>query len=199
MNDERYDEDTQYQRPAEDGMYPVASQEQLGQDILRTFARISDPDMIEFKKIKKKVPVLKKKIVKDENGEERELEYSEWEYQEWEIPIKIQPKFHEIITDDISRAFLPVDDYNIYLDVVGYCLTVKSFSKRYDLEGLALHYNNMVDELNAMVAASGSVKGQRVTLAKANIANTTYRAETTQAIEQRMGSQKKRQGPLGLW
>jgi hypothetical protein len=182
-------EEENYQTPLQPEMYPVTNQEQLGQDILRTFARISDPDSIQFKKIKKAYPVLKKKIIKDGKGKEKETEYIEEELREYDIPIRVQSEYHELITDDIARAFLSSDDFFLYLDNGDYCQAVKSFAKRYGLN-LSLHHNRMADMTNQLVVASGAVNGQRVTLAKANIVDTTYKA--TQTLQQGVQRKKKK-------
>lgn len=187
------EEEVSYQKPVEQEMYPVTNQEQLGQDILRTFARISDPDMIQFKKIRKTYPMLKKKTIKDKNGKAKEIEYVKEETREYEIPIKVQSEYHELITDDIARAFLSPDDFFLYLDNGDYCQAIKSFATRYDLS-LAAHHNRMADMTNQMVVASGAVNGQRVKIAKSNIAETTYRANTLQTLQQ--GQQKKKKGFL---
>jgi len=171
---------------------PVTNQEQLGQFILQTTARISDPDMIEFRTIKKKFPVVETKTILNERGKETEVEVvTGYEDHEWEVPVRVQSEYHEMISDDIAKAFLSPTDYILYQDTVDYCLMIRSFAKRYDLN-LAIHFNNFVDGLNAKVAASGAVKGRRVMIAKSNIAETTYREENMRLEDMRNRDKKKK-------
>ena len=183
-------EEKVYRRQAETDMYPVSNQEQLGQDILRTTARFSDPDMIEYRTIKMTVPKLEKKNVLDEKGKEVEVEVIVgYEEKEWKEPIRVQSKYHEPITDDISRAFLSFEDYMLYQDNISYCLMIKSFANRYGLD-LAIHYNNVIDDNNTMVVGSGAVKGRRVMIAKSNIAETSYKESIMQQTQPE-GKKKK--------
>jgi hypothetical protein len=194
LNEEEYpEEEESYRKAAENEMIPVTNDQQLGQDILRTFARISDTDSIVYKKIRRKTPVFAKKTI--QNGEsKREVEYiSRWEEVEWEIPIKVQPKYHELITDDISRAFLNDTDLSLARDYSSYCQMVKSFANRYGLD-LSKHYNNFVDDNNYMVVSSGAYKGKRVELAKTNRIESSYRADSVQMIGQKP---KQKKGIIG--
>ena len=180
-------------RPFEPSNMPVGSMEQLGQDILRTFARVSDPNVVEYKKVRRRVPIFSTKTVLDKNGNERTVEYIErWDMQEWELPIVVQPKYHELISDDISRAFLSDGDLEVYRSTASYCKMVKSFSERYELD-LSLHYNNFADENHLLVVSSGAYKGKRVQLAKTSIAETSMRQSSFQTI----GQEKKKKGFVG--
>lgn len=193
MTQEEYFEEGEpqtYKKPYESVPFPVTSDQQLGQEILRTFARVSDPPVIVMRKIRKRVPVFDTKTVTDEKGKERDLEYIEkWEIQEWEFPILVQPKYHELITDDISRGFLNEGDLEVARTMASYCDGVKSFADRYGLD-LSLHHNNMVDEIQYLVVSSGAFQGKRVQLAKTNIAEQTYRQSTYQMTEE--GKRRKK-------
>ncbi|KKN17185.1 hypothetical protein LCGC14_0968400 [marine sediment metagenome] len=163
---------------------PVTSKEQLGQILLKTFHRVADPDTIEYKKVKHLFPKIVKKIVlDDDSGEEVEVEaLVGWEEKEIEIPIRKQSEYKELITDDIARAFLSQDDFNLYLDMGTYCETVRSFAKRYDLN-LSEHHNHIVNETALMIAGSGAVEGQRPILAKTDIAKSVQGYESMQALQ----------------
>ncbi len=185
-------EQEEYIKPYEQDHIPVTSDQQLGQDILRTSARVSDPPLIKMQKVRRKVPVFGVKTILLKDGSTKDVEFIEaWEMQEWDIPIKVQPEYHELITDDIARAFLSREDYWIYLDIGEYCQTVRSFAKRYDLD-LALHHNHWVDGCNQMVVGSGAVGGQRVKIAKANLSETTYKADTFQIMQQKKDNTRKK-------
>jgi len=191
-------EEQAYMRPVENETIPVSTDQQLGQDILRTFARISDPNMIKFKKIRKRVPVFATKTITTKGGRDKAIEYiDKWEVKEWEIPIIVQPKYHELITDDMSRAFLNETDLGVCRDVAAYCQMIKSFADRYDLD-LALHHNNFVDENNYLVVSSGAYKGKRVELAKTNRIESSYRADTIQMLGQQPQKKKDLLSKLGI-
>lgn len=163
---------------------PVTSKEQLGQILLKTYHRTSDPDHIEYKKIKHLFPKIEKKIVLDEEtGEQVEVEaLTGWVEKELEIPIRKQSEYKELITDDIARAFLTTEDFDLYLDFGTYCETVRSFAQRYELN-LSKHYNHMANEIAMMVVGSGAVEGQRPILAKTDIAKTVQGYESIQALQ----------------
>lgn len=181
----------------EDDSIPISSDQQLGQSILRTFARISDPDEIIEKKISRKVPVISIKTVLDKNGNEKQVEYiSGWETKTWTEPRRVQPKYHELITDDNSRAFLNDLDLALSRDVVAYCIQIHSFARRYDLD-LSLHHNNFADENNFMIVSSGAYKGKRVELAKTSRVESSYRADTTQLLKQSPIEKQKKKGFFG--
>lgn len=177
-------------RPYESESIPATTAELLGQSILEVFAKTSDPPMIEVRKMRKKIPVILTRTIKNGNGEERLVEYIDhWEVKEWEFPILVQPKYHELITGDISRGFLSEGDLEVARNNATYCMTVKSFANRYDLN-LATHHNKWIGETNYLIVSSGAFKGKKVQLAKTNIAETSYRADQTQTI----GQQKKGKG-----
>lgn len=171
---------------------PVTSKEQLGQALLKTYHRTADPDYIEYKKIKHLFPKIEKKIVIDqESGEQVEVEaLVGWEEKEIEIPIRKQAEYKELITDDISRAFLSKDDFDLYLDLGTYCETVHSFAKRYGLN-LSEHHNHVVNETAMMIAGSGAVEGQRPVLAKTDIAKSVQGYEAIQSFKQK----QEKKGP----
>lgn len=189
MNEDQLDEITGkdedvrvYRKPYESESFPISNDQQLGQDILRTFARMSDPPIIEMRKVRKRVPKLVIMEVKGEDGRMRNVPcIVGWVEKEWEFPILIQPKYHELITDDLSRGFLSEGDLEVARTVASYCNAVKSFSDRYDLD-LSLHHNSWVGENNYLIISSGAFKGKRVQLAKTNIAEQSYRSDMTQSI-----------------
>jgi len=190
-------EEQMYRKPYEDESTPATSDTLLGQLLLQTYARVSDPDMVEFRKIRSRFPKIGTKTVIDEDGTEKEVNYiTEWVMEEYEIPIRVQPKYHEIITDDIARAFLEKNEFYLYLDNGSYCQSVRSFAKRYEVD-LSLHHNHIVDDISLMVVGSGSIEGQRPTLAKTNIAKTISKQDSFSMMEQRMGAAKKKKF-LGL-
>ena len=177
-------------RPYESESLPATTAELLGQSILETFARISDPPMIEDKKIRKKIPVILTRTIKDKNGEEKTIEYIDhWEIKEWSFPILVQPKYHELITNDLPRGFLSEGDLEVARNNATYCMMVKSFAERYDLD-LSLHHNKWIGETNYLIVSSGAFKGKKVQLAKTNIAETSYRADSVQTI----GQARKKKG-----
>lgn len=196
MQDE-YPEEGEYgQQPIGDEMYPVSNQEQLGQDILRTFARTADPDSIVFKKVKRQVPVFGKKTILDEDGKPKQIEYIEkMKWIEWEVPVKIQPKYRELITDDIARSFLDDNDLALYRDILNYCKMIKSFGDRYEYD-LSTHFNNWRDEAMTLIVSSGAYKGQRVKLAKSNVTETSYRANMFQNVGEQKQEKKKLLGVI---
>ncbi len=178
-----------YKEIVKSAQSPVTSKEQLGQILLKTHHRTADPDVIEFKKIKHLFPKIEKKIVMDaDSGEQVEVEaLVGWEEKTIEVPIRKQSEYLELISDDISTAFLSKDDFDLYLDIGTYCETVRSFGKRYELN-LSPHHNHMVNERAMMVVGSGAVEGQRAVLAKTDIAKTVQGYEI-QKIQQ--NSEKK--------
>ncbi len=183
--DELTGEDAElYKQIVKSTQSPVTSKEQLGQILLKTFHRVADPDTIEYKKVKHLFPKIETKtVVDEESGEQVEVEaLVGWEEKEIEIPIRKQSEYKELITDDISRAFLSKDDFDLYLDMGTYCETVRSFAKRYELN-LSEHHNHMVNETAMMIAGSGAVEGQRPILAKTDIAKTVQGYETMQALQ----------------
>jgi len=189
-----------FRKPVEDEMIPVTNDQQLGQDILRTFARISDPDTIQWMQMKIQVPILKKKEVIGEDGKKQMVEViGGWKVVDWKEPIRVQPEYHELITDDVSRAFLDDDDLSIYRANASYCKTLKSFAVRYELN-LAIHHNNFADENCLLLVSSGAHKGKRVQLAKTNLIETNYKQDVSQIMEQRPPQQKKKGllGSLGI-
>ena len=129
-------------------------------------------------------PKIEKKLVLDEeSGEQVEVEaLVGWEEKEIEVPIRKQSEYKELITDDISRAFLSKDDFDLYLDIGTYCETVRSFAKRYGLN-LSEHHNHLVNETAMMVAGSGAVEGQRPILAKTDIAKSVQGYEAIQNFQ----------------
>lgn len=171
-------------RPYESESIPATTAELLGQSILETFARISDPPMIEVRKMRKKIPVILTRTIKNGEKEEKVVEYIDhWEVKEWEFPILVQPKYHELITNDLPRGFLSEGDLEVARNNATYCMTVKSFANRYDLD-LATHHNKWIGETNYLIVSSGAFKGKKVQLAKTNIAETSYRADSIQTIGQ---------------
>lgn len=180
-----------YSVPLEDSSQtPIMNDQQLGQDILKTFARTADSSRIEFIKVKRKVPILENKKVLDKEGKEVSADViTGWVEQAWEIPIRSQPDYRELITDDISRSFLSETELFLYRDLVTYCKQIKSFAQRYNLD-LKTHHNNMVDETMALIVSSGSRDGQRVKLAKSNYAETIHKSDTIQRLQGQ--EQKKR-------
>ncbi len=192
QQDEILAEEPLQRKPYEDEMIPVTNDQQLGQDILRTFARISDPPMIVMRKVRRKVPIIDKKTILHK-GKEREVEcITGWEEKQWDFPILVQPKYHEQITDDISRAFLSEGDLEVWRSSASYSNAIKSFAERYDLN-LSLHHNSFVDENLMLVVSSGAFRGKRVNLAKTNLLEQTYRATSMQQVGQI--SKKKK----GFW
>lgn len=185
-------EEQAYRKWEQPSTFPITNEEQLGQDILKTFARTSDPNTIIHKKVRKMVPVFSTKTVLNKKGKEIDVEYLEgYEIKEWTIPITIQPKYHDLITDDIARAFFSDGDLEVFRIVSSYCKTIKSFADRYGLD-LSLHYNNMADENNILSVSSGAYKGKRVQLAKTNIAESSSRQNLIQSFEQQnLGKNKK--------
>ena len=163
---------------------PVTSKEQLGQILLKTFHRTADPDTIEYQKIKHLFPTIVKKLVMDEaSGETVEVDaLVGWEEKELEIPIRKQSEYKELITDDIARAFLHKDDFDLFLDWGTYCETVRSFAKRYGLN-LSEHHNHVVNETALMIVGSGAVEGQRPILAKTDIAKNVQGYEAINALK----------------
>ena len=190
MNNSDYDNDYNYKRAVDSTPMPVSSKEQLGQELLRTFARISDPDQIVFRTVIRKIPILKRKMVLDETGEQIEVEtLIGWKKKKFEIPILTPPKYRELITDDIARAFLSKMDFDLYLDNGEYCQSIRSFSKRYGLD-LALHHNHFVGTTNLLVCGSGAVEGQRPTLAKTDIAKAISQQNSVQEIQDKAKKNK---------
>jgi len=196
-NQDRFiEKEEDFKRPVEQDNIPVTNQEQLGQVILQTIARTSDANEIVFKRVRKPFPIIEKAIVTDQDGQEVEIEkIVGWEEKTWEIPIEIQPKYREMITDDIAKAFLTFDDLVIYRDYVMYCKMVKSFSDRYG-EDLSPHHNNMRDEAMALVVSSGALDGQRVQLAKSSIIKTDSKETLSRFLQD--GPQKKKKSFFGL-
>lgn len=192
--EEDYDPYTAYSEPSSMHQVPITSKEQLGQEILRTYTRLSDPETIATKIVFKTLPILARKIVQDEKGNEVEIEYIKgWEKRKFEIPIRVPPKYRDLISDDLSRAFLSKDDYDLYLDIANYCQQVRSFAKRYDMD-LSPHYDSFFTMLYLMICGSGAVEGQRITLAKTDIAKTLTRGESIQEIQAR--AEKRKGGVL---
>jgi hypothetical protein len=178
---------------------PVGSEYQLGQAILKTHARVSDPPTIETKVIRRKVPVFGIKTVLTASGKEKDVEFIErWEIQEWRIPILKQPKYHEAITDDISTGFLNDGDLEVARTIIAYCAAVKSFADRYNLD-LALHHNNLIDEAMYLIVTSGAWRGKRVKLAKTNMAEQSLRQSISQVMERdaKREAQKSKGGLFG--
>ncbi len=172
-----------FKQPYEQSMIPVGSEFQLGQAILKTFARVSDPPTIETKIIRRRVPVFGIKTVLTKTGQEKDVEFIEhWETKEWRIPILKQPKYHEAITDDLSRGFLNDGDLEVARTLVAYCAAVKSFADRYNLD-LSLHHNNIIDEVQYLIISSGAWRGKRVKLAKTNMAEQSLRQSISQISE----------------
>jgi len=190
---EKYEGEESYRKPYESEMTPVTNDQQLGQDILRTFARISDPPIIEIRKVTRDSPVFDVKTIVDADGTEKQVEYiAGFERKTWEYPILIQPKYHELITDDISRAFLSDGDLEVARCIASYCKAVKSFADRYELD-LSVNHNNFVDDALYLIVSSGASRGKRVQLAKTNIAEQTYRASSIQEVGE---LKKKKKGFL---
>ncbi len=96
----------------------------------------------------------------------------------------------KLINGEIAKAFLSVDDYDIYLDLADYAETVKSFAKRYELN-LISHHDHIVKNMFAMLSGSGAVEGQRVTLAKTDIAKSISHGESVQTLQQRAEKKKE--------
>ncbi len=163
---------------------PVTSKEQLGQILLKTFHRTAGPDTIEYQKIKHLFPKIEERDVLDEkSGEMVQVGVLVgWEEKELEVPIRKQSEYKELITDDIARAFLHKEDFDLYQDWGTYCETIRSFAKRYDLN-LSEHHNHVVNETALMIAGSGAVEGQRPILAKTDIAKSVQGYETIQAFK----------------
>jgi len=187
-------DDQGYYKPWADDAMPISNDTALGQWILKTFARCSDPPRLFVRKIKRRVPIIGTATVVDDKGKTKETNYiREWREETWESePMLIQPKYHEHITDDMSRAFLSEGDLEVCRTSSGYCKAVKSFAERYGLD-LSLHHNNMVDDMHYLIVSSGAFKGKRVQLAKTNIAETSYRANMMQQVSQ---EEKKKRGML---
>lgn len=183
MNDEDFLK-SYHIKAKSDSMPPVINSEQLGQDILRVFTRTAEPSTVKVYTVKKKVPVLEKKNVYDEATKQMvEVEaLTGWRDEEVDIPIEAPPEYAELINQDIARAFLSVDDYDLYLDNGNYCLSLLSFCHRYKLK-LKKHFNHFAFMNHMMVVGSGAVEGQRVTLAKTDIAKTIGQTETVQALQ----------------
>ena len=180
------EDEEMYQQIVKSTTSPVTSKEQLGQVLLKTFHRIADSDTIDYKKIKHLFPKIEKKtVVDEESGEQVEVEMLVgWEEKEIEIPIRKQSEYKEPITDDISRAFLSKDDFDLYLDLGTYCETLRSFAKRYGLN-LSEHYNHIVNETAMMVVGSGAVEGQRPILAKTDIAKSVQGYESIKSLQEK--------------
>lgn len=189
-----YDPYTEYSEPSTVHSVPITSKEQLGQEILRTYTSLSDPETIKTKVVFRTLPILARKIVLDEKGNEVEVEYiKSWEKHKFKIPVRVPPKYRDLISDDLSRAFLSKDDYDLYLDIANYCQQVRSFAKRYSMD-LSPHYDSFFTMLYLMICGSGAVEGQRITLAKTDIAKSLTRGESIQEIQAR--AEKKKGGVL---
>lgn len=181
-------------RNVQDTTPPIVNRDQLGQLLLKTYARLSDPDQIKVQKIEYNSAIIEKKMVLNEYGEQVEVGVLKgFKKKVIEVPIRIPPKYRELITGDIATAFLSYDDYDLYLDNGNYCQTVKSFADRYDLD-LSLHHNHFVGMTNLMVVGSGAVEGQRPTLAKTDIAKSISKSDSIQTLQER--AEKGRSGFL---
>ena len=185
---------TPFARSIQDTMPPIVNRDQLGQLLLKVYAKLSDPDQIKVQKIEYNSAIIEKQTVLNEYGEQVEVGVLKgFKKKVIEVPVRIPPKYRELITGDIATAFLSYDDYDLYLDNGNYCQTVKSFADRYDLD-LSLHHNHYVGMTNQMVVGSGAVEGQRPTLAKTDIAKTISRADSVQTLQQK--AEKNRSGFL---
>lgn len=184
-------EEQEYQKVQEDKAPPIVSEPQLAVNILKTHARTSNPNTIHMKIIRQRVPVFGTQQIKDKNGNIKDVPFVErYKIEEWKIPILIQPKYHELITDDLSKAFLSEGDLEVSRTNMTYCKLIQSFADRYEID-LSMHHNNFVDETNYLVVSSGAFKGKRVMLAKTNIAEQTTRQTLNQFMTQQDKDKKK--------
>ena len=91
MDEEKYfkavgdGDDQGYYKAWEDDAMPISNDTALGQWILKTFARCSDPPRVFIRKIKRKVPIIGTATITDKKGKTQETNYiREWRELTWE-------------------------------------------------------------------------------------------------------------------